>query len=63
MKISSFEDVIAWQKARDLCVTIHQQFGDLRHFAFRDQILKAAISIMNSQRIFRRSPVHGAPRV
>ena len=46
-----FEDLIAWQKARVLSREIHRvaeagQFG--RHFALRDQICRAAISVMSN---------------
>jgi len=43
-----FEDLIAWQKAKLLCVEVYRAFGDSRDFGFRDQIQRAAVSVMNN---------------
>lgn len=48
MKITRFEDIIAWQKAQDLAVDIYRHFGELRDWGFRDQITKAVVSISNN---------------
>ena len=48
MVIQKFEDIIAWQKAKDLAKEIYLTFGPLKDFGFRDQITKAAISISNN---------------
>lgn len=48
MGIQSFEDVIAWQKAKDLNVDMYREFGSLKDFGFRDQLLRASVSIMNN---------------
>ncbi|MFN8357896.1 MAG: four helix bundle protein [Spirosomataceae bacterium] len=48
MKITRFEDIIAWQKAQDLAVEIYKYFGDLRDWGFRDQITKAVVSVSNN---------------
>lgn len=48
MKIESFEDIIAWQKAEDLTLKIYEQFRNCRDYAFRDQIQRASVSIMNN---------------
>jgi four helix bundle protein len=48
MKIKRFEDLIAWQKAQDLAYFIYQNFGSIKDFSFRDQILRAAVSISNN---------------
>ncbi|MBT6113224.1 MAG: four helix bundle protein [Candidatus Marinimicrobia bacterium] len=48
MKIDQFEDIIAWQKSRDLTVTLYQIFKDNRDFGFKDQIQRASVSIMNN---------------
>ncbi len=48
MVIQKFEDIIAWQKAQDLAVEIFSDFGELRHWGFRDQICNAATSISNN---------------
>jgi hypothetical protein len=49
MKISRFEDLDVWQKARELTkvvyrLTANQQF--CRDFGLRDQMRRAAVSIM-----------------
>ncbi len=48
MKIQKFEDIIAWQKAQDLAVELYDIFRDNRDYAFKDQILRAAVSISNN---------------
>ena len=48
MKIERFEDVIAWQKSKVLTVAVYRVFKDSRDFSFRDQIQRAAVSIMNN---------------
>jgi len=48
MKIEKFEDLIAWQKAKELSLIIYRLFKDNRDFSFRDQIQRAAISISNN---------------
>lgn len=47
-KIGRFEDIIDWQKARQLTVLVYAQFKDCGDFGFRDQIQRAAISVMNN---------------
>lgn len=48
MKIERFEDIIAWQKAKELTVQIYALFGESKDFGFRDQIQRASVSIMNN---------------
>lgn len=48
MKIEKFEDIIAWQKARKLSLEIYLTFKSNKDFSFRDQIQRAAVSIMNN---------------
>ncbi len=52
MRIEKFEDVLAWQGARSLVVTIHQFIKQNKIFAndfrFRSQITSASISIMSN---------------
>ena len=48
MKIDRFEDVIAWQKARELNKALFAEFKISRDFTFRDQILRASLSITNN---------------
>lgn len=48
MKISKFEDIIAWQKSQDLAVDLYREFSVINDFDFRRQILRAVISISNN---------------
>jgi four helix bundle protein len=49
MTITRFEDILAWQAARELCKTVYTLSGEntfSKDFGLRDQTRKAAISIM-----------------
>ncbi len=48
MKIEKFEDIISWKKAEELTINIYKEFKNCRDFSFRDQIQRAAVSIMNN---------------
>ena len=48
MIIDKFEDVIAWQKARQLTLRLYSVLKSLKDFGFRDQIWRASVSIMNN---------------
>ncbi|MES2971846.1 MAG: four helix bundle protein [Patescibacteria group bacterium] len=48
MKGHSFRDIIAWQKAHSLCVDIYKILASNKDFSYRDQIQRAAVSIMNN---------------
>ncbi len=48
MKIERFEDIIAWQKAKDMTILIYKDFSDSKDFGFRDQIQRASVSVMNN---------------
>ena len=48
MKIEKFEDIIAWQKAKELTVLVDRECSGCKDFAFKDQIQRAAVSIMNN---------------
>lgn len=48
MKIERFEDVIAWQKSRELTKLVYKTFGGLKDYSFKDQIQRAVISIGNN---------------
>ncbi|MCD4772608.1 MAG: four helix bundle protein [Bacteroidales bacterium] len=48
MKISRFEDIISWQKSKALSVLIYQTFERDKDFGFRNQIERAAVSVMNN---------------
>lgn len=48
MKINKFEDILAWQKAKELTLLVYTIFKANKDFGFRDQIQRAVISIMNN---------------
>lgn len=48
MKIYRFEDILAWQRSRELVCRIYAKFKNCHDFGFRDQIQRAGISIMNN---------------
>jgi len=48
MKIERFEDIKAWQKAREMDLCIYQVFKNNKDFGFKDQIQRAGVSIMNN---------------
>jgi four helix bundle protein len=48
MQIVNFEDIIAWQKGKDLSVRIYKIFGQIKDYGFKDQIQRASVSISNN---------------
>jgi four helix bundle protein len=48
MKFDRFEDIVAWQKSKELAKEIYSCFGDSIDFGFRNQILRASVSVMNN---------------
>lgn len=48
MKIEIFEDIQCWQKSKALTVDLYSIFKKNKDYAFRDQIQKVAVSIMNN---------------
>jgi four helix bundle protein len=48
MKITRFEDIESWQEARLLVKEIYGYFRDCRDFGFKDQVQRAAVSIMSN---------------
>lgn len=47
-RIEKFEDLLVWQKAEALTILIYDNFKSLKDYSFRDQIERAAVSIMNN---------------
>jgi len=41
----SFEDLLVWKEAMRLSVEIYQFFRDLKDYGFKDQILRASVSV------------------
>ena len=48
MAIQKFEEILSWQKSKDLAIFVYKSFKDCRDFAFRDQLQRAIISISNN---------------
>lgn len=48
MKVTRFEDLIAWQKAQDLAVILYKKFSDHNDYGFKNQLLRAVVSISNN---------------
>jgi four helix bundle protein len=48
MKIESFEDIEAWKEARNLVKMVYKNFKDIKDFGIKDQIQRAAVSIMSN---------------
>ncbi|MCD6117897.1 four helix bundle protein [bacterium] len=48
MKIERFEDIIAWQKAKELTVNVYYMFDTSKDYGFKNQIQRASVSIMNN---------------
>lgn len=48
MTINSFEDIKCWERSRILVVKIYNVFKNNRDLSFRDQIQRAAVSVMNN---------------
>ena len=48
MRVTKFEDLIAWQKAQDLAVLVYNKFGSQNDFGFKNQICRAVVSVSNN---------------
>jgi four helix bundle protein len=48
MKIDKFEDILAWQKGRELTLFIYKSLQNCKDYSYKDQICRASISICNN---------------
>lgn len=48
MRIDKFEDIVVWQKAGTLTFAVYENFKMNKDYSFRDQVQRAAVSIMNN---------------
>ena len=48
MRIERFEEIKAWQKARELTVEIYRIFRNSKDYGFSNQVCRARVSIMNN---------------
>ena len=46
--VQRFEDLLAWQKARELTREVYRTLANCRDMSFRDQIQRAAVSVMSN---------------
>lgn len=46
--VQHFEDLLIWQRSRELVKEVYHLLQDNKDFGFRDQIQRAAISVMNN---------------
>ncbi len=46
--IQRFEDLICWQKARELTKQIYKVFKDSKDYGFKDQIQRASVSVLSN---------------
>ena len=47
-KTGGFEDLVVWLESKELAGLIYKAFSDLRDFGFKDQVQRAAVSVMNN---------------
>ena len=48
MRIEKFEDIISWQKGKELTKNTYTVFKNCRDLSFKNQIERASVSIMNN---------------
>lgn len=48
MRIENFQEIKAWQRAKNLTVEIYRVFSSCKDFSFKNQIERAVVSIMNN---------------
>lgn len=39
---------MSWQKAKELTIIVYSEFSKCRDFGFKDQILRACVSVVNN---------------
>ena len=48
MKIEKFEDIISWQKSKELTLMLYSALNEEKDYSFKNQIQRASVSIMNN---------------
>ena len=48
MRINKFEEIEVWKKSRRFIKKLYLSLSNCKDFSFRDQICRAAVSIMNN---------------
>lgn len=47
-RIETFEDIVAWQKGQQLFIELYKLLNTSHHYFYKDQILRATLSITNN---------------
>jgi four helix bundle protein len=48
MRINNFEDVLSWKKGKLLYISLAREFNKELDYSFKDQLMRAALSITNN---------------
>lgn len=48
MQIQKFEDILVWQKAKQVTISVYELTKNLKDYSFKDQIQRASVSVMNN---------------
>ena len=48
MKAISFDELLSWKKSKELAKLLYQIMRDNRDYGFKDQLLRAGVSVMNN---------------
>lgn len=48
MTIEKFEDILSWQKSKNLAVFVYKTLDGNKDYGFKDQMQRAAVSISNN---------------
>jgi four helix bundle protein len=48
MIINSFEDIIAWQKSKELTIAVYKITSSSKDYGYNDQLKRASVSVMNN---------------
>jgi len=48
MTVERFEDLLIWQKSKELTLLVYKTFEQNKDYSFKKQIERASVSIMNN---------------
>ena len=46
--VRQFEDLLCWQRARELTQEVYRALGKINDYGFKDQIQRASVSVMSN---------------
>jgi four helix bundle protein len=46
--VRRFEELVCWQRGRELTLEVYRTFKSLQDYGFKDQIQRAAVSVMSN---------------